>query len=68
MNANQFKQSLEKLGLNATQAGAALGISSGSVFLYKSGKYPVPRAIQLSLEALISRKTLDKSMYDEEEK
>ncbi len=66
MTALDFAKHMKELKMTTTQLGAALGIASNTVYTYKSGKCPIPRAIGLAIEALLERKRMEKSMYSEE--
>lgn len=67
MTSQDFLRYMEELQMTATQLGAALGVASNTVYTYKSGKCPVPRAIGLAMEALLERKRMEKSLYTDNE-
>ncbi len=51
MSGNIITEAEDKLGLNATQCPALLGVSKGNWSSWKNGRLPVPDYVQCSIQA-----------------
>lgn len=54
MTANEFKLSLERLGLSRSKAGALLGYTGSHIGRMRCGKTPVPIAVAILVRALLA--------------
>lgn len=55
MNASELREALIKNKLSGKQAADALGISLRMFRYYTSGKYPIPKTVELALESVINK-------------
>ena len=55
MKAFELREILGKNKLTGKQAADAIGISLRMFRYYTSGKYPIPKTVELALESVINR-------------
>lgn len=55
MKASELREILGKHKLTGKQAADALGISLRMFRYYTSGKYPIPKTVELALESVINQ-------------
>lgn len=55
MKASELREALIKNKLSGKQAADALGISLRMFRYYTSGKYPIPKTVELALESVINK-------------
>lgn len=56
MTPEQFKQARSNLGLSFDKLAAALDMSRRQLIYYEQGEYPVPKAVEMAMRYLLSRK------------
>lgn len=42
----------KRLGLTQTEAAEAMGLTKQAIYLYESGRNPIPRLVELACEAI----------------
>ena len=52
MTENQFMKEREELGFTRIQLAEKLGLSRQTIFNYEHGRYEIPKAIILAIQAL----------------
>lgn len=55
MKASELRAILGKYKLTGKSAAEALGISLRMLKYYTSGKYPIPKTVELALESVINK-------------
>lgn len=64
MTSQEYRDAIEALGLSQLAAAPFLGISPRTSQGYALGEYPVPKAIAMLLDLLVSQKRETKGYQD----